>query len=350
MNDNKASSAVERLVAWSIQHPLSTPLRYLVSTLLVVLCAIVRAEFITDLLPWLLFMPVTLLIGLTMDKWTGIYSVLLSAVFAGVTIAHAGEPLWLTGAQWIASILFVLIASSQVVVAAEVRFSFVRARSMLAERERINVRLLEQEERSRLLNQELGHRLKNLLTIVQAVVGQTLRQSDDLASASKALAFRLAAFGRAADVLTASSWEAADLHSLVQAALSPHGASASRLHVTGPSIRFRSQVALALALALHELATNAAKYGALSNDTGFVEIEWSVDHGPERQERRFRFRWRELGGPPVHPPSRRGFGSLMIERSLSGYFKGGTSVDYPTEGLVFKIDAPLTPEQVEDDR
>lgn len=349
MKNVKPSPTIERLVAWSIQHPLSQPARYLIATLLVGLCAVVRAAVITDLLPWLLFMPVTLLIGLTMERGTGIYSVLLSALLAAVTIARAGATFWLTGAQWVASILFVLVASSQVVVAAEVRSSFVRARRMIEERERINAQLAAQEEQGRLLNQELGHRLKNLLTIVQAVVGQTIRQSTDLASAGKALSFRLAAFGRAADVLTASTWESADLDALARSALVTHDTMAERFRLEGPSIRFRSQVALAMALTLHELATNAMKYGALSNDTGHVEVKWSIERGPDHAEPRFHFTWQEVGGPPVQPPTRRGFGSLMIERSLKGYFRGGTTIDYAPGGLIFRIDAPLAGAQVEDE-
>lgn len=199
-------------------------------------------------------------------------------------------------------------------------------------------------KQQQVLSAELGHRLKNLLTVVQAVASQTLRQSTDLATANEALTFRLAAFGRAADVLTASHWNDADLRAVIDTALATHAGMADRFNIGGPSIRLRSEVALGLALALHELATNATKYGALSNDIGRVHLTWSIDEesGNTQAERRFRMVWRETGGPPVSPPSRRGFGSMMVERTLRGYMRGETVVGYRSDGLVFELDAPLS--------
>lgn len=129
------------------------------------------------------------------------------------------------------------------------------------------------EVQQELLRHELGHRLKNVLTVVQSVASQTLRQADDLAGANRALASRLAALGQATDVLTAQSWEAADLRTLIGKALAPHGGIGERVRVAGPAIKLQSQVTLALALALHELATNAAKYGALSIPSGRIDVE-----------------------------------------------------------------------------
>lgn len=202
--------------------------------------------------------------------------------------------------------------------------------------------LAAKEEQGRLLNQELGHRLKNLLAIVQAVATQTIRQSDDLATAGDALSFRLAALGRAADVLTAASWDAADMATLAHAAIDGQAGHTGRIRIDGPPIRFNAQVSLALTLALHELATNATKYGALSTGSGHVDLRWAVQAGdsdPEKQ--RFTLSWREAGGPRVEPPSRRGFGSLLIERSLRSYFRGSIAMKYDPSGLVFTIDAPL---------
>lgn len=203
-------------------------------------------------------------------------------------------------------------------------------------------------ERQRLLSGELGHRLKNLLTVVQAVASQTLRRAPDLVEADKLLAFRLAAIGRASDVLTASEWTDADLHDLVRTALATHGNIADRFEITGPQVRFSAQVALAMTLALHELATNATKYGALSNETGRIRLNWAIDDGPNPAEPRFSFTWRELDGPPVQPPAHRGFGSLMIERSLRSYFRGETKMSFEPTGLTFRIDAPLAGAQADD--
>jgi two-component sensor histidine kinase len=208
-------------------------------------------------------------------------------------------------------------------------------------------RSVELHAQQQVLSSELGHRLKNLLAVVQAVASQTLRQAPDLKTAGQALSFRLAAFGRAADVLTASHWEDADLHALIESALATHGSIKDRFYMEGPPVRFRSEVALGLTLTFHELATNAVKYGALSNDIGHVEVKWSVTAGPEDESKRFRLTWREIGGPAVVPPTRRGFGSLMIERSTQGYLRGEITVEYRPDGLVFGIDAPLAGAQAE---
>jgi PAS domain S-box-containing protein len=197
------------------------------------------------------------------------------------------------------------------------------------------------EEQQELLNNELSHRLKNVLAVVQSVAAQTLRQATDLPSASDALGARLAALGQATDVLTAKSWASADLRQVVTRALAPHGGE-ERFRISGPGITLLPQVTLALALALHELATNAAKYGALSASEGHVDLSWKVTPGPDGDGPRFSLLWQEVGGPEVRPPSRRGFGSMMIERSLRSYFRGNAQLEYPASGLVFRLDAPLS--------
>lgn len=200
------------------------------------------------------------------------------------------------------------------------------------------------EEQQELLKLELGHRLKNVLTVVQSVASQTLRQADDLPSANRALAARLAALGEATNLLTAQSWESADLLSLIDRALAAHGGIGERVRAAGPQMTLQPQVTLALALALHELATNAAKYGALSIPAGHVDVDWRVTKGTDDDPARFCLTWREVGGPQVHEPSRRGFGSRMIERSLAAYFRGEAWIAYPPEGVVFTLDCPLADE------
>lgn len=197
------------------------------------------------------------------------------------------------------------------------------------------------EEQQELLKGELSHRLKNVLTVVQSVASQTLRQAADLPEANRALSARLSALGEATDVLTAQSWEAADLRTLIDKALAAHGGINERVLAEGPDFTLQPQVTLALALALHELATNATKYGALSNATGHVDIRWHVADGTDGAAPRFHFCWQEIGGPQVHTPTRRGFGSMMIERSLTAYFRGEASIAYPHEGVVFTLNCPL---------
>lgn len=195
------------------------------------------------------------------------------------------------------------------------------------------------EEDMRMMNGELAHRLKNVLAVVQSVAQQTLRNAADLGSASQDLSARLVALGAATDVLTGASWRSADLQSLVEHALAPHGELGTRILLEGPPIALQPQVAVALALALHELATNAAKYGALSTETGCVRLEWAVEGtGPEA---RFRLAWLERGGPAVSPPTRRGFGTTLIERSLRSYFGGTAATEFRPEGLEFALEARL---------
>ncbi|QCJ00843.1 PAS domain-containing protein (plasmid) [Agrobacterium larrymoorei] len=200
--------------------------------------------------------------------------------------------------------------------------------------------LEEARQQQRLLNGELDHRLKNVLTIVQSIANQTLRDATTLEDASAAFSSRLASLGRATDVLTATSWEVADLKAVVEAGLTAVDGKRDRIDVEGPRIRLTPQAALALTLAIHELSTNALKYGALSNDSGSVTLGWSVT--PVEGDQQLSLLWQERGGPAVSPPTRKGFGSRMIERSLRSYFKGMTSLSYPVEGVEFRIDAPLS--------
>lgn len=582
MTNTNTSTFLERLLSWSLSRTIATPLRYGAATLVIIAVGLFRAFLIASIVPWLLFIPFILVVGLLFGRAPGIYAAMLAAIVAGLSIGHASEPLWMTDAQWIGSALFVLISSGIAVLGAELRAVFARARSLtgekdaalskLAEREafltsvfasstdcikildldarltfmseggqkvmevsdfntivgcpwpdfwqergnaearaaieaakagesrnfigrastmagrprwwdvavspvrgadgtpvsilsvsrditasRENeeersqlVRIVENstdfigmahldgrvffmndaglrlvgldreaiaavtiadffppdeadavrkevlpavehdgswtgerlfrhfgtgelipvlynvfpiadhdgkligygtvtrdlrerkqaEEQQQLLNNELSHRLKNVLAVVQSVASQTLRQAGDLPSANEALSARLAALAQATDVLTTTSWAAADLHEVVEKALAPHGSIGERIRISGPAITLHPQVTMAFALALHELATNAAKYGALSNEDGYVDLTWRIVSG-DGEEPRFSLIWEEVGGPAVSAPSRQGFGSKMIERSLRSYFRGPARLDYRPSGLMFTLDAPL---------
>ena len=193
------------------------------------------------------------------------------------------------------------------------------------------------EDDMRLMNGELAHRLKNVLAVVQSIAAQTLRTAPDIETASHDLGARLVALGAATDVLTGSSWRSADLCEVATRALAPHGVIGERILLDGPSVTLKPEVTVAFALALHELATNAAKYGALSNTTGMVTLTWHVTG--TGNDGTLSITWREQGGPLVSPPQRKGFGSILIERSLRSYFKGKAETDYRPEGLVFDLEA-----------
>ncbi len=191
------------------------------------------------------------------------------------------------------------------------------------------------EEQLKALINELNHRVKNTLATVQAIVRQVLRAETDPSIVREAIESRLFALSRSHDLLTRENWRGAGLRDVLETALAPFGVTASqvsRLAVDGENIRFPPRTALALGIAFNELATNAVKYGAFSTAAGSVAVEWSVEatQGGER----VLLRWRERDGPPVAPPTRRGFGSQMIERGLAQELNGTVHLDYRPDGLV----------------
>jgi PAS domain S-box-containing protein len=196
------------------------------------------------------------------------------------------------------------------------------------------------EERQRLLMEELAHRVKNTLTVVQAIASQTLRGSGATPEAREALSTRLMALSRAHELLMQGRWSEASLHDLVEATarLHAHG-EAGRFRFEGPDIMLGSRAAMALALVLHELATNAVKYGALSVPEGHVVVLWGTTD--IEGAARLQFRWEEVGGPPVVPPSRQGFGTRLIERSFGQSLGAVMQLNYPETGVTFTFDAPV---------
>jgi PAS domain S-box-containing protein len=196
------------------------------------------------------------------------------------------------------------------------------------------------EEHRELLIHELNHRVKNTLATVQSIASQTLRNADTKEEARSAMESRLLALSRAHDVLTRENWEGAGLLEIVRKAMAPYRHEReARIHMEGPDVRLSPRMALAIAMALQELATNAVKYGALSNAAGEVRIAWSVRDGSEK---RLHLAWTETGGPRVEAPRRRGFGTRLIERSLAQDLHGQATIDFAPAGIVCTVDAPLT--------
>ncbi len=189
------------------------------------------------------------------------------------------------------------------------------------------------ERQQKLLVDELNHRVKNTLSTVQAIADQTLRSAADPASFREAFESRLMALSATHDLLTATSWRSAPLREVLLGEFRPYGAGRYRLD--GADVDLTPAEALALGLLFHELATNAAKYGALSPGDGRVSVAWTVE------DSRLRLTWSEIAGPPVRPPQERGFGSRLIERSLRGALGGEAVLDFRPEGLVCRIDLPL---------
>ena len=204
------------------------------------------------------------------------------------------------------------------------------------------------ETRRRLLVNELNHRVKNTLATIQSIVAQTLRTAANPEAAGAQLENRLMALSRAHDVLTREVWEGARLSEIVDEAVRPY-APEGRCVTRGPNIWLSPAQALALAMALHELAVNAAKYGALTGDRGQVDIRWRRLprrlQGAARERdggvRTLRLTWTETGGPLVAPPTRRGFGARLLERGLPRDLGGDVQLRYPPQGVICRIEAAL---------
>ena len=191
----------------------------------------------------------------------------------------------------------------------ERRLADERLQAEIEERERA-------QQRQSLLIHELNHRVKNILAMVQAIAAQTLSNAATPKAAQQALDLRLQALARAHDVLTRESWNGAELTDIIAGAVAPHEPSPGvRFRTAGPPVRLEPKAAVTLAMVLHELATNAVKYGALSTDWGWVSLEWAAS--PASEGLSLALDWAEHDGPPVKPPRRKGFGARLIARSLA---------------------------------
>jgi len=198
-----------------------------------------------------------------------------------------------------------------------------------------------EQTQAKMLIDELNHRVKNTLSTVQSIVWQALRNSTDPDEIREAIEGRLFALSRSHDLLTREDWAGAGLHDLIKEALEPFGVTggrAARLVVRGENIRMSPNATLALGIAFHELATNAVKYGAFSNDAGSIQVAWTIEPSPKGD--RLILHWREQDGPRVAPPSRRGFGLQVIERGLAHQLGGTVHLEFLEEGVSCTINIP----------
>ena len=202
----------------------------------------------------------------------------------------------------------------------------------IADRLEAGITRLQAEAEQRLLNHELSHRMKNTMALVQAVASQTLKGVTER-EAVKAFSERLLALSIAHDVLLAQNWSAAKVGAIVDSTIGTF-ADIGRFDITGPTVVFGSRAAQSLSLLLHELTTNALKYGALSNETGRVKLNWLIDDGEM-----FCLQWRESGGPAVAPPARKGFGSRLVNMGMGG--TGGAQLHYKQSGFEAEFASPL---------
>ena len=192
------------------------------------------------------------------------------------------------------------------------------------------------QERQELLAREIQHRTKNLFAVVQAVVGRSFAGKDTVADAEAAVLSRLTSLAQTHVLLLDKQWGGIDIAEVVGAEMSPY---AGRVRIEGPKLLLHPKAAENFSLALHELATNAAKYGALSNATGSVHITWSV--GGLNGQRTFSFCWQEHGGPPVAVPEHKGFGSTVLEYVMGEYFSEPPRIEFAPSGLRYALTAPV---------
>jgi PAS domain S-box-containing protein len=199
------------------------------------------------------------------------------------------------------------------------------------------------EQQRELLIGELNHRVKNTLALVQALAAHTRHAAVSPTDFEQAFTSRLHALGHAHDLLTQTHWKGTSLHQVIETGLAPfsvYDASQARVEVSGPQVWLNSNTAVTLTLAFHELATNAAKYGALSSTKGRVKIFWAAQPADDPKE--VLLQWRESGGPSVEAPSRKGFGTMLIEKVLAYEAEGEAKLEFLPEGLAFVFRLPLS--------
>jgi two-component sensor histidine kinase len=196
------------------------------------------------------------------------------------------------------------------------------------------------EEQQTLFINELNHRVKNTLAIIQSIAAQTLRETPEPTAFNAAFSARLAALARAHSLLTRGLWHGASLYDIVSAMLAPFCAEARQeaLRINGQPILIKPNIAVTMTLVLHELATNAAKHGALTAAGGRVSVEWINTEGEPVDT--IELRWIEQGGPPVEPPKKRGFGSRLIAASAD-QLGGEVAVEYKRQGVEAWFRLPL---------
>lgn len=200
--------------------------------------------------------------------------------------------------------------------------------------------LRKSELHTRFVMRELSHRSKNLLAIIQAIARQTSRSTTDVNEFNARLSERLLSLGKSQDLLVQQNWQGVSINDLIAVQLKAFiDAGELRVSTNGPPVSVNAEAAQNIGMALHELATNASKHGALSVPKGRVSIDWEW-YEPQPGERHLRLRWSESGGPPVDPPQRKGFGHAVVERLVAASLRGKATLDWRSEGVVWTLDVP----------
>jgi two-component sensor histidine kinase len=201
------------------------------------------------------------------------------------------------------------------------------------------------ERRQALLVRELHHRVKNTLAMVQALVGATGRSTGSFDEFYRSFSKRITSLAKTHSLLTEDYWQTASLREIALTELKPFAESRKpRFMLVGPPVELSADLAVPVGMALHELTTNAVRYGALSVPTGYVRVQWRV--GETEGARKLHLEWQEFGGPPASKPRHHGFGSTLLQRVLPMQCNAKVEVQYDTEGLRFCMDAPLVEQRL----
>lgn len=281
-----------------------------------VLARLLLDYVVAERLPFITFFPAVLLAAYYCGLGPSILVLTLSAVSGTVWADQSGTS---PTSFYVASfILFVVLAGVMVALVHYLMKSLARLR--------------QQDQQLAMINRELKHRIKNLFSIANSICLQTIKPGKSAEEMSKAVTGRIMAIAAAQDLLSATASEGAELRELVTALVTPLAPDPSRLEVGGPAMRLPADTTTPFALILHELATNALKYGAWSQDAGLIKLSWVTEYAA------LNFRWREHDGPVVAPPMREGLGSTLIRKSLPG----ATVIhDLKADGLECQINLPL---------
>jgi two-component sensor histidine kinase len=211
--------------------------------------------------------------------------------------------------------------------------SITEANAIVSALQNASSKLHERLNQQRLLARELNHRVKNVLAVVQAIVRRTLADRR-MADARELIDQRLQALSRAQDLLMRTDWKDVSLKEIMTAELGPFS---DRVTLAGPDLRISGRNVQTLTLLVHELTTNAVKYGALSDENGKVSVSWSAFDEPNG---RFRFRWEERDGPPIRPPKHKGFGTTLLEGAFPE-LEAKRRLAYEAHGLTYELEVRL---------
>jgi two-component sensor histidine kinase len=196
------------------------------------------------------------------------------------------------------------------------------------------------EDRIHLILHELVHRTKNILTLVQAMMRQLARKDTTMEEFQRAISGRLQGLGKSIEALAKEQWSGVSIRRVIEIHLSTFGEVAERVELQGADFTLKAEAVQNLGLILHELATNSVKYGALSVPHGKVRIAWKDVVKDEEDEVKLRLVWEEKNGPPVHEPSRTGFGTTIVKRHAAAAFGGEVEIDFNPGGLCWRLTAP----------